>query len=336
MADRRRVYPRITLRVICGIGALGILLAGLAVTPAGAVDNGRNGRARECEAKDRNRDGEIGPGETQDCGGEVYGEGGNDGANLPPAEDAGSHQWVDDGYALHWSKPSGDERKIIIRDSVANDNSYNTKLGNVIPDWGASSKFKFVRQSAETDSTTRLNCPMPTNYGRVRVCNHSDYTFSYAGLANVRYNDQGHIQRGRVRVKNGVSESAKRPLLCQEVGHTLGLGHRPGTTGSCMHQNASVAASSPDRHDYDQLVNQTHSHGGESDTGGSLSELDTGGGLLDGCGSFLCFDGGSHGHAGGWHTEIVSVKHLDNGDTVVNIGFTFVPAWSTYFLIDLI
>jgi hypothetical protein len=321
---REQADARGLVKAICGAGVLVLLFGALAVTPASAGDE--KGRGKRCEARDKNHDGEIGPGETQDCGGEVYGEGGDDESNLPPADDANSHQLVFNGVAVHWSKPSDDERKIIIRDSVENSNSYDTKLGNVISDWGSSSKFKFVRQSAETDSTTRLNCPMPTNYGRVRVCNHSNYTFSFAGLANVRYNDQGHIQRGRVRVKNSVSESEKRPLLCQELGHTLGLGHR-STTASCMHQNASAAAASPDQHDYEQLGNQTHSHSGESDTGGTLSDLDTGGGVLDGCSSFVCLDGSSHGHVGSWHTQVVSVRHLRHGGAVVTIGFSFAPSW---------
>lgn len=307
-------------------------LVGLGPGTAQADDRGSKGR--DCEANDRNRDGEIGPGETQDCGGTEYGVGGDDGATLPPAtEDHNTHQWNDNGYALHWTHPAGDERKIIIRDSVADSNSYDTKLTYVLTDWGGSSEFRFTRQSAETDSTSRLNCAMPTYYGRVRVCNHDDYTFSWDGYANVRYNDQGHIQRGRVRVKNSNPDSERRALLCQEVGHTLGLAHR-GTTASCMYQNDYYAASTPDRHDYDQLVDQTHSHGSESVTGGINSDLDVGGGVLDGCSSFLCFDAGSHGGSGHWHVEVVSVKHLKDGDTVVGFGFTFMPLFGDLFRLN--
>ncbi|HEX2058286.1 MAG TPA: hypothetical protein VHI71_07945 [Actinomycetota bacterium] len=305
-----------------GIFAVAVLVASAAAVMLG-VDAASAARSsqKECKAKDTNHDGEIGPGETQDCGGEVYGVGGHDGSHLPEPEDGNSHQWVDNGHALHWTKPSGDERKIIIRDSVADSSSYDSKLGNVISDWGASAKFRFVRQSAETDSTTRLNCPMPDKYGRVRVCNHDDYTFNFAGYANVRYNSDGHIQKGRVRVKNSVAEGSRRPLLCQEVGHTLGLAHR-SSTGSCMHQDASVAAASPDNHDYEQLGNQTHSHGSESETGGSLSDLDTGGGIRDGCVSFVCYETASHGHAGVAVT-VVSVRHLPNGGHVASYGFSF-------------
>lgn len=160
-----------------------------------------------------------------------------------------------------------------------------------------------MRQQAETDSATRLNCPMPTSYGRVRVCNHSDYTFSGAGKATIRVRlPQGHIQRGKVRVKNSTEEAARRPLLCQEIGHTLGLDHRQ-TTASCMHQNASAAANSPDGHDYGQLENQTHSHGGESLTGGTNGDLDRGGGIQDGCDGFVCVDVESTGD-GEWLVQI--------------------------------
>ncbi len=287
----------------------------------------------KCKAKDANHNGEIEPGETQDCGGEEYGNGGDDGASLPPAhEDANTHQWG----PYHWTKPQNDERKIIIRDSIVDSNTYNDKLGNVLSDWGQSAKFRFVRQAAETDATTRQNCPMPGSYGRVRVCNY-DYTFSAAGKAGILPNSQNHIQRGWVKVKNNVSsEAVKRPLLCQEVGHTLGLDHR-ATTDSCMHQNAAAASSSPDRHDYEQLGNQTHHHGGESETGGALSDLDTGGGLLDGCTQYTCFEVLSSGK--GHHEAFLrttKARTLASGQTMVVYSWYFVDLPFASFLHRLI
>ena len=275
------------------------------LTAAVAID-----KTKKCEADDKNKDGVYEEGETQECGGEEFGNGGDDGTGLPPADDAGSHQWNN----YHYTKPASEQRKIIARDSTTG--SWTDKLPNVLSDWGQSSKFRFVKQQAATDSGSRLNCSMPDSYGRVHVCNHSDYNFSGAGLATIRVNSENHIQKGKVRVKNSTGEGARRPLLCQEVGHNLGLDHRPGT-GSCMHQNASAAANSPDRHDYDQLVDQTHHHGGESETGGSLSDLDTGGGNLDGCETFVCFDQTSAGQA--HFTTVTSVRLLPDGEKLIRI-----------------
>lgn len=270
-------------------------------------------KSKRCDANDRDDDGVYEEGETQECGGEVFGEGGDDGASLPPADDAGSHQWSN----YHYTKPEGEERKIIARDSTSG--SWTNKLPNVLGDWGQSSRFRFVKQQAATDSTSRKQCDMPASYGRVHVCNHGDYTFSGAGIATLRVNSQNHIQKGTVKLKNSTSEGARRPLLCQEVGHNLGLTHRT-TTGSCMHQNASAAAIDPDSHDYEQLVNQTHHHGGEAETGGSLSDLDTGGGNQDGCGSFGCFDETSAGHASNF-TTVIRVRSLRDGARLLRINW---------------
>lgn len=303
----------------CALSLAVMVVGSLMVPAATAGISGGDQDSNECNPVDKNGDGEYSQGETQECGGRVYGVGGNDGADLPPAsEDHNTHQW--NGY--HWTKQSDNERKVIIRDSLSS-TSYANKLGNVISDWGQSAKFKFVRQQAETDATTRLNCPMPTYYGRVRVCNHSDYTFSGAGIARIRYNSESHIQKGTVRVKNSVTSTAQRPLLCQEVGHTLGLDHR-GTTNSCMYQDAGSASASPDAHDYEQLSNQTHHHGGEADTGGSLSDLDTGGGVLDGCTSTLvCSEVSSHGHT---FTTRTSIRELPNGGGIVTVEWFVAPS----------
>lgn len=248
----------------------------------------------ECrdKAKDSNHNGVIDADETQECGGQEYGEGGSDGAKLPPVSPS-SHQWQ--GY--HWSRPSDGERKVIMRDSTTD--GWDGYLGDAIRDWGDSSRFRFTRQQAATSSDERFACSMPSNYGRVRVCNHADYNLSgFTGLASIRVNSEGHIQRGRVRVKNSAATGDRRALLCQEVGHTIGLDHR-SSTSSCMHQNSSAASADPDSHDYDELRNITHSHGGESETGGPNSDLDLGGGLLDGCDliALTCTEVSSHGSA---------------------------------------
>ncbi|MFN2588255.1 MAG: hypothetical protein ABR613_09080 [Actinomycetota bacterium] len=281
---------------------VGLIFVSFVPVSPGWAGSEKKREDRDCrfEAEDRNRDGDFDEGETQECGGESFGEGGADPGAAEAVSD-GSHQLTDQGLALHWTHPSGNERKIILRDSTTG--SWADKLPNVQSDWGQSSEFRFVRQQAETDATHRLNCPMPEYYGRVKVCNHSDYNFSgnTIGRFKIKYNAQGHIQKGRVKLKNSATESERRPLMCQEIGHTLGLAHRE-TTASCMKQEANLAANSPDGHDYEQLVDQTHAHGGESETGGINSDLDVGGGILDGCTDFVCYEFESDGQGGFWLT----------------------------------
>lgn len=89
-----------------------------------------------------------------------------------------------------------------------------------------------------------------------------------------------------------------------------------------MHQDSDDAAASPDGHDCQQLLNQTHAHGSETETGGVLSDLDIGGGILDGCTTFACFEGSAEGTSqevqGG--VEVVSVRRLSDGSTEVTLG----------------
>lgn len=272
--------------VLASVAAVSFLALGISVSEASSP------LCRD-KAKDLNHDGEIDADEAQECGGQDIGTGGTDGADLPHVP-PGSHRWSN----FHWSRPSGDERKVIIRDSTTD--TWDGRLTGVLSDWGDSSRFRFTKQQAATSSDERLSCSMPGNYGRVRICNHSDYSLGgFAGEANIRVNSEGHIQRGRVRVLNSVSTDARRALLCQEVGHTLGLAHR-SSTGSCMLQNASAAAPDPDSHDFEELRDITHSHGGETETGGLNSDLDIGGGILDGCDllTLTCTDVSSHGTEG--------------------------------------
>lgn len=285
-------------------GGLGLVLlaASLVVAASGVAVAGGD----DCKPKDANHDGVYSEGETQECGGQAYGEGGHDGEPHHVPSD-GSHQWG----PYHWTKPSDDERKIIIRDSTTG--SWATKLPNAISDWGSSSKFRFVKQQAATDTTTRSNCAFPDSYGRVHVCNY-DYPWSDAGRANIRVNSSNHIQKGWAKLNNDTPDADRRSTICHELGHTLGLDHRSATS-SCMYGAADAFPVNPDQHDYEQLVNQTHHHGGETLTGGINSDLDVGGGLQDGCSQFVCTDV-ERAHHGGhtihirWFAQPVDARLL--------------------------
>lgn len=278
------------IRILVGMALLGS--ATVAVTGVGVAGPDK------CKAKDANHDGVYDQGETQECGGDVYGVGGNDASDHPVASD-GSHQWG----PYHWTKPQNEERKIIIRDSTTD--SWATKLPNAISDWGQSSKFRFVKQQAATDATTRQQCSFPDHYGRVHVCNYS-YSWSDAGRADIRVNSANHIQKGWAKLNNSTSDSLRRSVICHELGHTLGLDHRSATS-SCMYGASDAFPNYPDNHDYDQLVNQTHHHGGESETGGLNSDLDVGGGLQDGCSSFVCVSVGERARNG---SRTISIRWL--------------------------
>lgn len=299
------------VRIFAPFAVLVTVLGLLALTPdVGNASGPEKPDKAECEDKrDKDHHAEEDPECESEGPGQLYGEGGDDGASLPHPEDGNSHTTkANDGHIVHWTKPSADERKIIIRNHTVD--SWATKLPNAISDWGASSKFKFSIQQGATDTTTRESCSMPNLYGRVKVCSYH-YTWSDAGRARIQFNhtDGGrhHIQQAWVKLNGRTTTTdQERSVICHEVGHALGLDHR-GATSSCMY-NGSTFPTSPDQHDYDVLVAQTHSHGGESSTGGTFEDLNTGGGLEDGCG--VC----------------VEVEQARNGNHIVTFRFHYQAA----------
>lgn len=295
------------------LASLAIVLM-LSVIPIGAIaaPNPASDKCQDERAEDLRNEESAACDAEDEGGGEDYGSGGDDGASLPHPEDGNSHTLkLTDGHIIHWTRPSGGERKIIVRDHTVD--SWTNKLPNAVSDWGASSRFRFTIQQGATDTTTRSECTFPTYYGRVKVCSYQ-YSWSDAGRArSIVAHDSSqnihHIQRSWVKL-NGrtTTDSQQRSVICHELGHTLGLDHR-GVTSSCMYGGTDAFPTSPDQHDYDVLVNQTDSHGGESETGGTDGSLDTGGGIQDGCINFSC-------------TEIELAR---NGNTIITTRFLLPP-----------
>jgi len=155
-------------------------------------------------------------------------------------------------------------------------NPFTLKLGdNVSETWdayltGASSDWS---QSSALDTTVVAggsnvkNC-RPTK-GRVEVCNRTYGFNGWLGVASIWVNSASHITQGTVKLNDSYfgtptyNTTGWRSLVaCQEVGHTLGLGHQdenynnpPITPHTCMDyfipdQNEVVH---PNQHDYDQL-----------------------------------------------------------------------------------
>lgn len=173
---------------------------------------------------------------------------------VAPAASA-SHQWLN----YHW-KRNNPQVTIRLLDSTT---LRTTITPAVRADWDASSEHIVVRDEVGNDAQTRKDCPRPNRYRRVRVCNFN-YGFAgdKAGEAQVwTFTGTSHIAYGVAKIEGDKlsTDTLKRSIVCQEVGHNLGLDHRlPTATGTCMRQAAGYA--SPDGHDYDQLRDITHAH----------------------------------------------------------------------------
>jgi hypothetical protein len=108
------------------------------------------------------------------------------------------------------------------------------------------------------------------------------FSQSWLGLARIFIDENGHITKGEVKLNtqsldyyeaNGYPGIADH-VLCQEIGHVLGLGHNRTQNDTCMNDQAFIGPdlTSPNTHDTDQL-NAIYNHtdaapGGSTDEGG--------------------------------------------------------------------
>jgi hypothetical protein len=157
-------------------------------------------------------------------------------------------------------------------------NPFTLKLGNntsgkwtehlttVSADWSLSA----VLDTTVVAGGTKAKVCRPTS-GRVEVCNANYGNTGWLGVAQIWISGGTHITQGAVKNNDyyfGSStykynnEAEKLHVICQEVGHTLGLDHQ-STDGSwhdtCMdyYHNTSGSdwlSTQPNQHDYDELA----------------------------------------------------------------------------------
>ncbi len=105
----------------------------------------------------------------------------------------------------------------------------------------------------------------------------------WLGLARIFIDDNGHITKGEVklntRLLNSYPTAAADHVLCQEIGHVLGLGHNRVNDSSpdnatCMNDSLATLGqyTTPNGHDQDELNDIYATHGdvvdGCGDVGG--------------------------------------------------------------------
>jgi hypothetical protein len=173
-----------------------------------------------------------------------------------------NHSW--NGY--HWARRS---------------NPFTIKLGNNLSsvwqsylskassDWTASTVLNTTIVAGQ--STRRCKATL----GRVEVCNSTYGNNGWLGVASISVSG-GHITRGTVKLNDTYFNTAtyntpawRQMVTCQEIGHTFGLDHQDTNfnntnLGTCMDYtndptgtagtNGTLANTSPNKHDYDELV----------------------------------------------------------------------------------
>lgn len=150
--------------------------------------------------------------------------------------------------------------------------------GTMLADWSRTTPDKpgtttpILKLNAATGGATNLRKCGPTA-GRVEVCNYRYGYNGWLGIAQVWVSGL-HITQGTVKLNDSYfstvqynSAAWRQLVICQEVGHTLGLDHQDETftntnLGTCMDYTNDPDGSvykqlnntHPNQHDYDELV----------------------------------------------------------------------------------
>ena len=169
-----------------------------------------------------------------------------------------SHSWG--GY--HWARTSNPFTLKVGNNVTSN---WTTQFNTALADWSNSS----VMNLTAIAGTAGRNCKMVA--GTVQVCNRTYGSNGWLGLASINITGGNHITQGSAKMNDTYFNTAtynnpneKLHVMCQEIGHTFGLGHTSenGTSqNTCMDYFSNTGANAgstlsthPNMHDYDQLV----------------------------------------------------------------------------------
>jgi hypothetical protein len=169
-----------------------------------------------------------------------------------------NHSW--NGY--HWARTSN-PFTINLGDNVSG--PWESMLGKASSDWSQSN----VLDTPVVPGGTRPKSCRATA-GRVEVCSARYGNTGWLGLAQIWITGGTHITQGVVKNNDyyfGISSyqynntAEMQHVICQEIGHTLGLDHQDESgisLNTCMDYYHNTDASDlkstdPNQHDYDEL-----------------------------------------------------------------------------------
>lgn len=170
-----------------------------------------------------------------------------------PTSAQANHSWG--GY--HWARTSN-PFTLKLGDNLSA--AWDSYLLTTSSDWSQSS---LLDTTIVAGLTSPKNCKPTT--GRVEVCNSTYGRNGWLGIAQV-WVSGSHISKGITKMNDTYFKTAtyntsawKNLVLCQEVGHTLGLDHQDedfnnGPLGTCMDYTSDPTPNQhPNAHDYEQL-----------------------------------------------------------------------------------
>lgn len=172
--------------------------------------------------------------------------------SFAPSSVFASHSWG----TYHWGR-TRNPFTLKLGDNVSS--LWDAYLGTTASDWSISS----VLDTTVVAGQAKANC-RPTK-GRVEVCNKIYGNNGWLGLAQIWVRGS-HITQATTKVNDTYfntptynSPAWRNLVMCQEVGHTLGLDHQDeifdnANLGTCMdYTNDPSTNQHPNTHDYEQL-----------------------------------------------------------------------------------
>ena len=165
-----------------------------------------------------------------------------------------THSWS----VYHWARMSN-PFTLKLGDNVSS--AWDSYLATTASDWSVST----VLDTVLAPGKTKPRICKATN-GRVEVCSERYGFNGWLGVAQVWVSGGVHITKGTVKVNDSYFNTAaynnpawRNLVMCQEVGHTLGLDHQDEifdntNLGTCMdYTNDPSTNQHPNQHDYDEL-----------------------------------------------------------------------------------
>ena len=163
-----------------------------------------------------------------------------------------NHAWGN----YHWARTSN-PFTLKLGDNLTS--NWKPHLGTTSTDW---SKSTVLDTTIVAGGTSARRC-RPT-VGRVEVCNAAYGNTGWLGLAQI-WASGSHITQGVAKMNDTYfnlpqynTPAERNHVMCQEVGHTFGLGHQDesgASLGTCMdYANDSTNSQHPNQHDYDMLL----------------------------------------------------------------------------------
>ncbi len=182
-------------------------------------------------------------------------------ATIVAAPATANHSWG--GY--HWAR-TANPFTIKLGDNLTTA-EWKGDLATASSDWSVDSRFNNPLNTTIVPGQSVNKRCKPTS-GRVEVCN-GNYGFNgWLGLAQI-WLSGGHIVQGVSKMNDSYFNTStynipteKLHVMCQEVGHTFGLGHQDESGASlntCMdyYHNADAndtLSTHPNDHDYEELA----------------------------------------------------------------------------------